>query len=33
MNEIYDRIGLERHTYVTKINQQGVSLAPALSGT
>jgi homoserine kinase len=26
MNEIYDRIGLAHHTYVTKINQQGVSL-------
>lgn len=31
MNEIYDRIGLERHTYVTRINQQGVSLAPMLT--
>lgn len=31
MNEIYDRIGLERHTYVTTINQQGVSLAPMLT--
>jgi homoserine kinase len=27
MNEIYERIGLEHHTYVTRINQQGVSLA------
>jgi homoserine kinase len=25
MNEIYERIGLEHHTYVTRINQQGVS--------
>jgi homoserine kinase len=33
MNEIYDRIGLERHTYVTMINQQGVSLAPTLQHT
>jgi homoserine kinase len=28
MKEIYERIGIPYHTYVTTINQQGVTVIP-----